>query len=73
VDYRRPGGAVADDFAWLALTTLLPQVGGGAALEQEETAGGAASLKEQSCVVRWRPALLEQEIIRCYLRAAQSA
>ena len=42
----------ADDFAWLALMTLLPRVGGGAAPKQEKTAGGAASLKELSCVVR---------------------
>ena len=39
MDYRRSGGAVANDFAWLALMTLLPQVGGGAALKQEEAAG----------------------------------
>jgi len=32
-------GPSADDFAWLELMTLLLQVGGGAALKQDEAGG----------------------------------
>ena len=39
----------ADDFAWLALMTLLPRVGGGAALKQEETGGSGLYQRAELC------------------------